>query len=244
MDYQNKRQRFIFWGIVLGIIAAVLTLIPSVTKAEDKGLLWIGLGDAEGHYEEGYFSIDQEVEGVTYEYMEYRTSTQKSPQSLIKSSSGSTKSWFVHYTLFDPVFYDDEGRKHELSFTEIIPYWGRGYTYTIHLSDKLDLITSADAFLGLGFITFEKDIVGVQKFEYKFGFDIGYGWGLNAIFKWDDNWFFGWRSLDYLNNRITLDYGDSIGDGYLTHRRDILLVLGTTFSGSSPSCVPTAYQPC
>ena len=52
MDYRNKRQRFIFWGIVLGIAAAVLALSPVILKANAKGLLWIGLGESEAKYEE------------------------------------------------------------------------------------------------------------------------------------------------------------------------------------------------
>ena len=243
MDYRNKRQRFIFWGIVLGIAAAVLALSPVILKANAKGLLWIGLGESEAKYEEQYFNIDEEVKGNSYEYMEYRYIAHKNQRSLIPYSSGISKSFFVHYTLFDPEIYDDQNRRHKLSFTEVIPYWSRGYTYTIHLSKKLDLLTAADIFLGLGLITFEKQIQNIGNFEHKFGFDLGYGWGLNAIFKYDENWFLGWRSVS-LNNKITLDYGDTIDSGYLTHRRTIFLVLGYTFSGSEPDCVPTAYTPC
>ena len=242
MDYRNKRQRFIFWGIVLGIAAAILTLTPVLLKAKNKGLLWIGLGESEGKYEEKYFNIDEEVKGASYEYMEYRAAQYPS-HGLIKTSSGPTRSWFVHYTLFDPEIYDDQDRRHKLSFTEIIPYWGRGFNYTVHLSEKLSLLTSADLFLGIGLITFEKQVENVGSFDHKFGYDIGYGWGLNAIFVWDDSTFVGWRSLSK-SNRIRLDYGESIDNGYLTHRRDIFLVLGYTFSGSSPSCVETLYVKC
>jgi len=61
MDHRNKRQRFIFWGIVLGISLAVLTLTPVLLKAKNKSLLWAGLGEAEAKYEEEYFNFDADI---------------------------------------------------------------------------------------------------------------------------------------------------------------------------------------
>ena len=210
--------------------------------ANEKGLLWVGLGEAEGNYEENYFKIDENITGSTYEYNQYRYINFKN-RGLIPTSKGKTKSFFLHYTLFDPTFEDYLKRKHKLNFTEIIPHWSRGYQYTVHLSKKLDMFTSADLFLGLGIIAFEKDIEDVGSFSHKIGFDLSYGYAMNWLFKWDDQFFFGWRSL-VKNNRITLDYGSEADFGYLTHRRDILFVAGYTFTGADPLCVPTVYVPC
>ena len=105
------------------------------------------------------------------------------------------------------------------------------------------MFTSADLFFGLGLVTFEKDIENVKKYDYKIGYDLSYGYSMNWLFKYDDNFFFGWRSL-VKNNRITLDYGSDTNFGYLTHRRDILFVLGYTFVGKNPLCVDTQYVKC
>ena len=93
-----------------------------------------------------------------------------------------------------------KNRQHKLNFTEVIPNWSRGYTYTIHLSDELDLLTTADLFLGLGIITFEKEIEGGAKYDHKFGYDLSYGWSLKAIFKYDDHFSLGGRAF----KRITV----------------------------------------
>ena len=212
-----------FFSILFVIKIVFVFTTNTVFAAEKKGLLWFGLGTAEGKYEEDYFDIREGIEGTTFEYNEYRYSTQKQ-RSIIPNSSGSTKSFFVHYTLFDPSFTDSNQRNHKLTFTEIIPHWSRGYQYTVHLTDKLDMLTSADLFLGIGLITFEKQIENFGNYDHKFGFDLSYGYAMNWLFKYDDNFFFGWRSLAK-NNRITLDYGSDTKYGYLTHRRDILLSL-------------------
>lgn len=229
--------------VLVGIIGLLLFLIvtPSDTYSQEKGLVWIGLGEAEGKYQEDEYNIEEEVTGSTFEYNEFEYKTYKNHRSLIKSSQGATKSFFFQYILFDPIFEDEQDRTHSLSFTELIPHWSRGYTYILHMGSKLDWVNSAELFAGIGFITFEKEIENLYKFDYKWGFDLSYGYGLNSIFKYDDKWFFGWRSL-VKNNRITLEYNQN--SGYLTHRRDIMLVFGGTFSGSAPSCVPTAYVQC
>ena len=213
-----------------------------VCSANEKGLAWFGFGEAEGHYEENFFKIDEEVKGQTYEYNQYRYLSVKN-RGIIPSSQGKTKSFFIHYTLFDPEFQDYLDRKHKLNFTEIIPNWSRGYQYTVHLSKKLDMMTSADIFLGLGLITFEKEIERFGNYDHRIGFDLSYGYSMNWLFKWDDQFFLGWRSI-VKNNRITLDYGSDEDFGYLTHRRDILFIVGFTFSGADPLCVPTVYVPC
>ena len=61
MDHRYKRQRFIFWGIVLGIAIALLTLTPVLLKAKNKSLLWAGLGEAEAKCEEGHFNADTDI---------------------------------------------------------------------------------------------------------------------------------------------------------------------------------------
>ena len=222
-------------------VILILLLLTGEALARNKGLVWVGLGEAEGKYEEDEYSLSGEVRGSTYEYQEFRYFEQKNQRSVIPYSTGVTKGFFVHYTLFDPDFEDEQDRKHSLSFTEIIPHWSRGYQHTLHLTKKLDWLNSAELFLGIGFIAFEKEIENLHKFEYKWGYDLSYGYAMNSMFKYDDNWFFGWRSL-VKNNRITLEYNEN--QGYLTHRRDILFFIGTTFKGSSPSCVSTQYVKC
>jgi len=242
MDHHNKRQRFIFWGIVLGIALAVLTLTPVLLKAKNKSLLWVGLGEAEGKYEEDLYQIESEVRGETWEYSEFSYFEQKNHQSLIPSSAGPTRGFFVHYTLFNPSFEDQEERTHDLSFTEIIPYWSRGYQYIVHIGKKLNWHTSVEAFLGIGFITFEKEIENYYKFDYKWGYDLGYGYGMNSFFSWDDGtWILGWKSSVH-NNRITLEYNEN--QGYLTHRRNIMFFIGLNVKGQQSDCVPTAYVVC
>ena len=240
-NLQNKAISILAYHINSFFLRIVLA--PNATEGKERGLLWFGVGEAEGTYEEKYYGIDEEVKGSTFSYSEYQYLSRKNNRSLIPSSQGKSKSFFVHYTLFDPTAYDNEDRQHRLNFTEVIPNWSRGYTYTIHLSDELDLLTTADLFLGLGIITFEKEIEGGAKYDHKFGYDLSYGWSLKAIFKYDDQLFFGWESYAK-NNRITLDYGSDQEFGYLTHRRDIIIFIGGTFSGSSPTCVETKYTPC
>jgi hypothetical protein len=243
MDNKARHQGFCFWEIVLGIIVSVSFLLPSVIRGEEKGLLWFGLGEAEGTYQEDFYEIDEEIGGATYEYNEYIYMTHSNHRSIIKNSSGKTKSFFVHYTSFDPSFRDSQQREHKLTFTEIIPHWSRGYQYTVHLSDKLDMLTSVDLFLGLGLITFEKKIENVGSYDHRLGYDLSYGYAMNWIFKFDDMFFLGWRSI-LKNNEIRFDFGSKENFGYLTHRKDIMLIFGGTFSGSSPSCIDTLYVKC
>lgn len=240
----QKIRTFLFWFVILIVFSLRLILAPDTTEANEKGMLWFGFGEAEGKYQEENYGIDKEVRGDTWEYSEYQYFSKKNNGSLIPSSQGASRSFFVHYTLFDPEADDKDGVKHKLNFTEVIPNWSRGYTYTIHLTDEIDLLTSADIFLGLGIITFEKEIETGEKYDYKFGYDLSYGWSLQASFKFDDNLFFGWRSFQK-NNSITLQYEESgKNNGYLTHRRDIILFIGGTFSGARPTCVETLYTKC
>ena len=239
-----KTRPFLLWIVIIIAFSLRLFFAPDTTEGKEKGLLWFGIGEAEGTYEEKYYKIDEEIKGSTFSYSEYQYLSRKNNRSLIPSSQGKSKGFFIHYTLFDPTAYDNENRQHKLNFTEVIPNWSRGYTYTIHLSDELDLLTTADLFLGLGIIAFEKEIEGGAKYDYKFGYDLSYGWSLKAIFKYDDQLFFGWESYEK-NNQIQLRYSDDEDNyGYLTHRRDIILFIGGTFSGSSPTCVETLYQKC
>ena len=226
---------------IVFLIFFIFLITPLNLYGNTKSLLWIGFGEAEAKYEEDYYKIDKEIKGSTWEYAEFAYNAYKNHRSIIKNSTGWSKSFFLHYTLFDPKITDSENREHELSFTEIIPYWSRGYTYTIHATDKLNILNFAELFLGLGLITFEKEVVGSYNFSHKFGFDIGYGYSLNTFINWDDRWFFGWRSL-VKSNRIKLEFSNE--NGYLTHRRDIMFIIGGTFGGSNPNCVPTAYTPC
>tara|TARA_X000000950_G_scaffold228937_1_gene276591 strand:+ start:1986 stop:2657 length:672 start_codon:yes stop_codon:yes gene_type:complete len=223
------------------MVFAVITS-PTIANGSEKGLLWGGLGEAEGSYQEDFYKINDEIRGTTLEYNEFRYITHKN-RGIIPSSKGKTRSFFVHYTQFDPSFSDYLQRTHKLTFTEVIPYWSRGYQYTVHLSKKLDMLTSVDLFLGLGLITFEKEIENVGNYEHRLGYDLSYGYAMNWIFKFDDMFFLGWRSI-LKNNEIRLDFGSEENFGYLTHRKDIMLVFGGTFSGSSPSCRDTLYVKC
>lgn len=237
-----RAKSLLFWLVIIIAFSVRILLSPNHVEAKDKGLIWAAMGEAEGKYEESYYKIEKEVKGDTYEYAEYIYTTRKN-RSLIPSSQGSSESFFLHYTLFDVEAHDYQSRKHELNFTEIIPYWSRGFTYTIHLSDELDLISSLDLFLGLGFITFEKKIENVGTYDYKFGYDLSYGWSGQTAFKWDDLFFLGVRSLSK-RNKITLDFGSEEHYGYLTHRRDILVFVGYTLSGREVDCRPTKYVAC
>ena len=238
----QKAKGLLFWVVIIIVFSIRVFLTPSSVEGTQKGLVWISMGEAEGKYEEDYYKIAKEVRGDTYEYTEYIYTTRKN-RSLIPSSQGGSESFFLHYTLFDVDADDYQSRKHELNFTEIIPYWSRGFTYTIHLSDELDLISSLDLFLGLGLITFEKKIENVGTYDYKFGYDLSYGWSGQTAFKWDDLFFFGVRSLTK-RNKITLDFGSDEHYGYLTHRRDILFFIGYTLSGREVDCRPTQYVDC
>ena len=223
------------------MVFAVITS-PTIANGSEKGLLWGGLGEAEGSYQEDFYKINDEIRGTTLEYNEFRYITHKN-RGIIPSSKGKTSSFFVHYTQFDPSFSDYLQRTHKLTFTEVIPYWSRGYQYTVHLSKKLDMLTSVDLFLGLGLITFEKEIENVGNYHHKLGYDLSYGYAMNWIFKWDDGIFLGWRSV-LKNNEVRLDFGSEENFGFLKHRRDIMIILGGTFSGASPTCIPTKYVPC
>lgn len=239
----ESKEKGIYFSLQVAFVLLIIFIFPLTASAKSKGLLWFGLGSAEGTYEEKYYGIDDEVEGSTFAYAEYELESRKNNRSLIPSSQGKSKSFFIHYTLFEPTAYDNENRKHKLVFTEVIPNWSRGYTYTIHIGDELDLLTTADVFLGLGIITFEKEIEGGARYDHKFGYDLSYGWSLKAAFKYSDQYFFGWESYQK-NNRITLDYGSEREFGYLTHRKDIIIFFGGTFSGSQPNCRETLYVKC
>ena len=54
--------------LLVGIIALLLMLIvtPSDAYAQEKGLVWIGLGEAEGKYQEDEYKIEEEVTGITF----------------------------------------------------------------------------------------------------------------------------------------------------------------------------------
>jgi hypothetical protein len=219
----------------------ILVLSTPMLRAEGKGLVWFGFGEAEGKYEEDYFSLDDEVKGEVFEYNEYSYYPRKNLRSLIPSSKGRTASWFVHYTIFDFDLEDKLLRDHRIALHEISTNLSRGYAYEVHLADQLSWVTSADLLVGLGFITFEKQISSGERFDYKWGGDLIYGYALNSFLWFDEGLYLGWRSI-VLNNKITLEYGEE--QGFLTHRRNILLIVGGTFSGREASCVPTAYVPC
>jgi hypothetical protein len=229
-------MKTLYCAIILLIIATDVFGIGNPKK-----LLWFGFGESEGKYEEKFYEIDEEIKGYTLEYSEYQYFPKKSLRSLIPNSTGKTKSFFLHYTLFDIDIEDNQKRKHKLSFTELIPHWGRGYSYTVHMGDKINMHTSIGLFLGLGIITFKKEIENANTFDHKFGYDLSYGFSMNWIWFYDDRLFLGWRSV-VKENRITLQMVNE--NGYLTHRRDIFLVFGGTFSGSAPSCVETLYVKC
>lgn len=226
----------------LGIIGILFFLgtTPLDANAQTKELIWIGFGEAEGNYQEDLHQFDEEIKGSTYEYSELEYEVIRDSGKL-RTSPGQTKSFSLQYTSFDPVFIDQQGRKHFLSLTEITPYWSRGLTYIVHMGKTVDWVNSAELLLGIGFITFEKEVENLHKFDHKWGYELSYGYGMNSLFKFDEGWFFGWRSL-VKNNRISLEYGEDYG--YLTHRRDILFIIGKTFRGTREICVPTAYVPC
>ena len=230
---------------LLALLLALFLAQQSLSaQNRGKGLLWVGLGEADGIYEEEPYRLKEEVQGVTYEYNEQSTRLFKNLRSWIPSEQGRTDSFFVHWTTFDDSFTDDRFREHTISFTEIIPFWSRGFGYQINMGKKNAWLNIAELFLGVGLIGFEKtlDSYGqVYHFEYKYGFDVGYGWGLTSLWVYDDRLFVGWRSV-LKNNRITLEYSEEYG--YLTHRRDWFLIFGGTFQGSRPSCVSTQYVKC
>ena len=73
--------------VLVGIIALLLFVIvtPSDAYAMEKGLVWIGLGEAEGKYQEDEYNIEEEVTGSTFEYNEFQYTAYKNHGSVIKS---------------------------------------------------------------------------------------------------------------------------------------------------------------
>lgn len=215
------------------IIFSIIFYPFSVQSAADpaKLLTWFGYGEAVGNYREDRYQLNENIKGLDLEYNEY--------QFQPIGGRGWSRSFFVSKLEVATQFKDIDGTSHKFRFDSLTPHWGRGYGLEWEWYKKHSLIGAVDWFLGLGLVSFTKD-VGSDRFDRAYGYDISYGYAYNLIYKYDDQLVAGWRRR-FHNNRIRIEYADELG--FLTHRSSTIFFLGLNLR-ANVSCVPTAYVSC
>jgi len=196
-----------------------------------KILKWIGWGQAEGSYEEGGYSLKEELIGIDYEYGEFGFQP--------VSGKGKVDGYFLNKLEFQETMGDPLGNDHKFRFDSLTPHYTKGYAGEWKLTKLNSVIVAVEAFLGAGLISFTKDS-GNVSFDRRYGFNIDYGWMATLLYKYDDQIVLGWRRRFHADN-IYLEYNEERGK--LIHRRSTVFFLGLNLQ-SNPDCVSTAYVVC
>ena len=196
-----------------------------------KILHWIGWGQAEGSYEEGRYGLKEEVVGIDYEYTEFIFEP--------VGGSGQVGGYFLNKLEFQETMKDRDDNEHRFRFDSLTPHYTQGYASEWKLSRLKSVIAAVELFLGLGIISFTKDS-GEVVFDRQYGVNIDYGWMGTLLYKYDDQFVFGWRRRFHADN-IYLKYNDE--QGKLIHRRSTVFFVGLNLK-AEVDCQPTLYVPC
>lgn len=196
----------------------------------------LGTGQAQANYYEESYPLNEDFNGISWEYWE----------QLYHGNDGGG-GWSTSWSLLDSRFEirkDDEiGHNHHAKTHLLAGLWAFGLDRQQKLGRKYMTMFGANLYLGIGLVQFSKQLTYIDGREYnfdpKYGFDLVTGWDGHILLEYDESWFLGWKRSFY-RNKIKIEYSEEVA--FLTHIESTLFFVGRRFG--QVSCVSTAYVIC